>query len=197
MGGFGSGRPSGGGKTCVEHMRRLDVRQLARAGYLEPGQSYAWSWTATDIRVKVGDDRLELAYRANDRDMRYGIWLDRTPCTYGGTRIWWSCPAIGCGRRCAVLYGGPTFACRRCYRLAYASQREEPDDRARRRAEKIRRRMGWPPGMIHGIGPKPPRMHWRTFSRLVAEYRVFEQATTAGMVHLLERMGSKLGRLGL
>ena len=35
------------------------------------------------------------------------------------------CPAAGCGRRVAILYRGGIFACRHCYRLAYASSRED------------------------------------------------------------------------
>lgn len=195
MGGFGSGRPGGGGKVCTESLRRLDVRRLARAGYLTPGTVCTWGWssdgqTTATIGVTVQDDRVTLAYSTSGKSMRYDVLIDRTPCNYGGTRVWWRCPAVGCGRRVAVLFqGGAVFACRHCYRLAYRCQREEPDERARRRAEKIRQRLGWPPGLANRIGSKPPRMHWATFSRLMAEYQDLEQASMAGMVRLLERMG--------
>ena len=52
------------------------------------------------------------------------------------------CPAAGCGRRVAILYGGGIFACRRRYRLAYASSREDAGDRATRRVPKVRNRGG-------------------------------------------------------
>jgi hypothetical protein len=42
---------------------------------------------------------------------------------------WFICPAVGCGRCVAILYGGGIFACRHCYRLAYASSREEAGGR--------------------------------------------------------------------
>lgn len=50
----------------------------------------------------------------------------------------------------AVLHGGRIFACRHCNRAAYRCQREPDDDRASRRAETIRRRLGWEPGFLNG-----------------------------------------------
>jgi hypothetical protein len=70
----------------------------------------------------------------------YPVRLQTTSCHYGGACYWFTCPASGCGRRVALLYGGKIFACRQCYHLAYESQRETPDDRAGRKANNIRRR---------------------------------------------------------
>lgn len=67
----------------------------------------------------------------------------------------------------AILYlGSRYFACRHCYRLAYASQRESASDRAMRRADKLRERLGWEPGILNGEGGKPKGMRWRTYERL-------------------------------
>ena len=63
----------------------------------------------------------------------------------------------------AILYGGGIFACRHCYRLAYPSQRANWDDRAARRADRIRDKPGWEPGILNGNGWKPKGMHWNTF----------------------------------
>src|ERR1700730_10930955 len=71
-----------------------------------------------------------------------------------------------CGRRVAILYGGGIFACRRCYRLAYASSRENAGGRATRRADRLRARLAWEPGILNGEGGKPKWMRWRTFERL-------------------------------
>jgi hypothetical protein len=50
--------------------------------------------------------------------------IERTPCNLGGSRHWFICPVVGCGRRVAILYGGGIFACRQCHRFAYASSRD-------------------------------------------------------------------------
>ena len=111
--------------------------------------------------------------------MRYAVRLDWTPCGFGGRRVWWRCPALGCGRRVAVLHGGRVFACRKCTRLAYRSQREADDDRAIRRASTIRRRLAWPAGILHDIGGKPKGMHWRTYWRLFAQHNDAQSSALA------------------
>ena len=73
----------------------------------------------------------------------------------------------------AILYGGKVFACRHCHRLAYACQRENDGDRATRRADRIRERLDWEPGILNGGGGKPKGMHGRTFERLKAEHDAF------------------------
>jgi hypothetical protein len=36
----------------------------------------------------------------------YPVGIDWTPCHYGGQRVWFLCPARGCRKRVAILYGG-------------------------------------------------------------------------------------------
>ena len=183
MGGFGSGRQ--GGKTTTSGYRRLDVRQFQRDGLLTPGHSFGWQWTRSgevvaSIKVRTDDDRVILDYRhksggADWQAGGYPVRLEWTACTLGGRRAWFRCPANGCGRRVALLYlgGAGIFACRHCYRLAYACQRETADHRAMRRADNIRQRLSWQVGIANPRGGKPKGMHWRTFERLTAEHDAF------------------------
>jgi len=212
MGGFGSGRQ--GGKRCTNDMLALDVRSINRAGRLTPGSWFTWQWTCNgektaSIQLRVETDSVVLDYRNRSNHhnggewepMRYAVALDWTPCGFGGKRVWWRCPAVGCGRRVAVLHGGRVFACRQCNRLAYRSQREADDDRATRRADKLRNRLGWEPGILNGNGWKPKGMHWRTFERLQASHDFHVNAALAGMaakLGLLRAMGDDLAdRLGI
>jgi hypothetical protein len=109
MGGYGSGERFFS-KATTDHALRLDVRWLAREGIIRPGVLVSTSlhWTRNgkpdgDIRVRYDADRpheLILDYRtrgpldAEWTDVRERIRLERTPCHYGGERVWCRCP--GC-----------------------------------------------------------------------------------------------------
>ena len=180
-------------------MRLLDVRKLQRQRLLTPGNSLSWAWTingetTATINLMVGADRVTLDYRQRERGgdwrpMNYPVRLAWTGCNFGGRRVWWLCPAAGCGRRVAVLFGGAVFACRHCHRLAYRSQREADHDRASRRADKLRGRLGWEPGILNGSGMKPKGMHWRTFERLQTEHDAHVNASLVGIAARLGLFG--------
>jgi hypothetical protein len=128
--------------------------------------------------MRAEQDRVILIYRhrsgdAEWKDEQYPVRIVHTRCNLGGSRAWFICPAVGCGRRVAILYGGSIFACRHCYLLTYASSREDVSDRAARRADRLRARLGWEPGILNGEGCKPKWMRWRTFERLAAEHDQF------------------------
>jgi hypothetical protein len=159
----------------------MDVRRFEGAGMLTPGGRRAgWQWTrdgetVASIQMRAEQDRVFLIYRhrsgdAEWKDEQYPVRIVRTPCNLGGSRAWFICPAVGCGRRVAILYGGSIFACRHCYRLAYPSAREDVCDRAARRADRLRARLDWEPGILNGGGEKPKWMRWRTFERLAAKH---------------------------
>ena len=199
MGGSGSGRHwHFSAKDTTDDYRTLDVRRWQREGYLEPGRWFGWQWTLdgetlASIQVRAESDRVILSYRHQQRgggewkSEEYPVYLDRTPCTYGGARAWFRCPARGCGRRVAILYGGAIFACRHCYRLAYPSQREPPYDRAARRAAQNRARLGRETGTLNGPGRRKPKgMHGRTYERLSTEA---EEWTAISLAKMMQRFG--------
>ena len=186
----------------------LDVRWLARQGYLAPDTSgvYAVAWSrgdrpAGDILVRSDADRpgeLVLDYRTRRYEgepwapVRENIPLDRTPCPYGGDRVWFRCP--GCFGRRAVLYAvGGRFRCRACHDLAYSSTREGEADRHRRRADELRRRIGCKPG-IFSVPRKPKGMHRRTYERLVAEINAREEAALAAFSAETDALVARLAR---
>jgi hypothetical protein len=181
MGGPGGSRRRSGAKSTTDDYRRLDVRRWARAGVLAPGYSGVSQWTrdgnaVASIQVRTEQDRVMLIYRhctGGDqwKDERYSVRIAHTPCHLGDSRPWFICPAVGCGRRVAILYGGDIFACRHCYQLAYGSSREDAGGRSIRRADRLRARLGWEPGILNGAGGKPRWMRWKTFQRLVGKYQ--------------------------
>lgn len=186
----------GKGYDITAAYRSLDARDLHRRGLLKPGLAFCWQWTRygqvlASIGISTEQDRLTLNYRQFPRDGEpiehcYPVTLDRTPCTYGGSRPWFLCPH--CWRRVALLYldRHGRFACRHCLRLNYKSQRESPHDRLIRRAETIRQRLGWPPGITNAGTGKPKGMLWRTYSRLLNEHERCANGAVAVMAAQLE-----------
>lgn len=195
MGGYGSGRRQRGRETTSD-MRALDVRRLQREGLLTPGRCFMWKWTRDDqeiasIQIRTEAGRVILNYRIRSdggewQPMKYPVCVEWTRCHLGGQRAWFRCPVKGCGRRVAILYGGSIFGCRHCHKLVYESQRENDEDRATRRAETIRGRLGWEPGILNGGGRKPKGMHWRTYERLRAEHDAIANVALGNMA---ERLG--------
>jgi len=178
MGGYGSSRwGCHWTRATTDGVLRLDVRELARSGQLRPNTCSLSSWTrngepAGSINLRAQADALILDYRSKgpaDSDwwpVRERVPLDSTPCHYGGSRPWFLCP--GCGRRRTVLYSvGGHFHCVRCHNLAYGSTQEKPWDRASRRADRLRRKIGADAGH-QTMAPKPKGMHWRTYERIVS-----------------------------
>lgn len=193
MGGSGSGRRwHYSAKDTTEGYRSLDVRQWKRRGFLSPGRAFNWQWSRqgeviASINVRAEPERVVLTYRHKSggdwKDESYPVHLVTTPCHMGGERPWFLCPARGCGKRVAVLYGGGIFACRKCCQLAYPSQRENGMDRATRRADRIRDRLGWPVGILEGSGwGKPKGMHWRTYERLSDEHDTFTNTVNLAII---------------
>ena len=104
MGGPGSG-DKWEKKGTVEGRQCLDVRELHRAHGIKPGSEMTinYEWRGEEVAQK--------------------IFLDWTPCNYGGLRPWFKC--MTCGRRVAKIYfGGNHFACRHCLNLTYTSCQE-------------------------------------------------------------------------
>lgn len=206
MGGFGSGCRKQG-KHTTSDMRALDVRRLRRDGFLIPGQLCIWKWSRdgqeiASIQISTEADRVILNYRSRSnggqwQSMEYPVTLEWTPCNLGGRRAWFLCPATGCRRRVAILFGGLIFACRHCHKLAYQCQQETDDDRAIRRAEAIRRRLRWEAGIANLEGGKPKGMQWRTFERLKARHDTFANASWTGMFKQFDLINRRLVSLGL
>lgn len=200
MGGIGSGRHwhFGASSTTADY-RRIDVRRWAREGLLEPGRRFGWQWSCNgkvtgSITVQAETGEVHLIYRSREgwgdwESMEYPVPLLSQPMPNGASRTWFACPARGCGRRVAILYGGRVFACRHCYGLAYPSQRQSRLERRMERANTLRERLGWPLEECFW-GHRPKGMHNRTFQKLVAELRRVELSVSAELAMHLGRLNS-------
>ena len=178
MGGYGSGRRWGCKSTTDDHCR-LDVLWMQREGYLKPGAGGSVSWSRRGTKIasigyRTEGSNLRLIYKARSRegedwqDIDMHVRLSWAACRFGGSRPYFLCPVMGCGKRVQHLYAGnPYYVCRHCLGLAYQCQREELLDRAARRADKLREKLECEPGILNGAPfRKPKGMHWRTYERL-------------------------------
>ena len=176
MGGNGSGRLSGDGKTTTDSQHQIDIRRLKKQGFLQPGNSGSLSWSCNGEQTGLISFRMETGRMILDYKFRYHSWqdwepveqivlLDKTSCNFGGYREWLLCPR--CRKRVAILYGaGKYFFCRHCYGLCYESQQENETYRLIRKAQKIRERLGASENLFLPILFKPKGMHQKTFDRL-------------------------------
>lgn len=183
-------------RDLCELYLRLDVRTLARAGFLEPKPAAWWAWETEGgshrAILKSTGDHLIVAHPTADGDSApEAVWIPitTTRCHYGNSRAWWSCP--GCQSRRAVLYLYTTQAiyCRQCLNLTYASTRESPLDSVRYKIHRLRSRLGPLHDGIEMLPTKPPRMHWKTFIRLRDELRALQgqyYGAFQGMLHRLQ-----------
>lgn len=192
MGGRGSGRHCRySTRETTDDRYALDIRKLQRDGVLSRGYSCHWSWSVNNkevasIALRSTSESVVLSYRNRTgggewQDVEYPVTVEWTACRYGGRRAWFRCPAVGCGRRVAILYSGKVFACRHCYHLAYVSQREDIADRVARRANKIRKKLGWKPGIFNHNGGKPKGMHRQTFKKLRVQHDVMACVALEGI----------------
>jgi hypothetical protein len=180
MGRWGSGRRWSSKNTTSEYLR-LDIRRLHQEGVLERRTTVSWQWTRNDqpyanIRIRPEPDRVVLSYRHRSggddwQSQEYPVLLVQSRCHLGGARTWFLCPARGCGRRVAVLYGGGIFACRHCHQLAYDSQREQPHNRTLSRLQKLHLRLGGSGAVADDLQAKPKGMHWKTYRALSNRFR--------------------------
>ena len=88
-------------------------------------------------------------------------------------------------RLCA---GGVRYLCRTYHGLVHASIQERPGNRAPRKNEKLRRRIGAEIGLGDWIGPKPKGIHHKTFEKISARIRAAESEFYDDMLVLLNRM---------
>ena len=207
MGGYGSGKwARSGTKDTIEGTLPLDIRALHRKGLLQPGWEFTSRWwrgenkeAGSSIRGHVYLDHVLLSYRHRRpggewQDVEQRVWIERTPCHFGGERPWWQCPR--CARRCAVLHvSGKHYACRQCYDLVYPSQNEGPVDRARERAQKAREKLGGSGSLFEPIPLKPKGMHHTTYARLRMEAMQRQIRSWQALISEFECMDRRTARI--
>lgn len=202
-------------KRTTAEMRQIDIRRLADQGMVTPGWAGHWRWyrdgdEIASVGLRVESRRkLRFIYTSSSRygddetDHDYPVFLDYTEPHFGGERPWFLCPAEGCNRRCAILYGGAVFACRECHDLAYprenisGSRSQVARYRLRKLADKLEAESSYGPMGYPWTPTRPKGMHRETYEDLLGEYREahqeHERAIYADMVKVIEACGGDVG----
>lgn len=165
---FGAGRPGWNGK--VESLLHIDVQQWRADDLLVPNTFFGWYWSRDNKEIAsigcrvISRDRLILEYTwkpdgGASQTVQEPVRLTYTACHYGGTRVWFCCPA--CGRRVRKLYSvRGSWYCRNSLNVAYSTQSLDVIQRMHRRISKLENR-------LEENGAKPKGMHWKTYDRIM------------------------------
>ncbi len=166
----GAGRPGWHAKT--NSASRLDVRELQRRGaFAYPGSFVSISWGLRGngcLNVNRNMLTVSLHWPEGPLDGQRvvaHVRLERTPCTFGGSQVWFACP--DCTRRAALLYLHERLTCRRCAGFVYPSQSLDSVGRSWERTRKIDRQLGPPCVGSDGRQKRPKGMRSRTFEELM------------------------------
>jgi hypothetical protein len=174
----------GTGRRTVEQTRSLEIGFLQRNGYFAVSKPGWLTWRREGGEI-TGTARVE--WSGTQLQVRNQvIHIGRTPCRFGGHRLWFVCV---CGRHVSALYSpnGRPWACRHCYRLTYATRQAIPRDRQLLRAQRIRHRLGGSRSMLEPFPPKPKGMHWRTYERLRRVHDLADEKAMMGWAQWLDR----------
>ena len=188
MGGRRSGkRRTHCAKELTANYRCLDVQLLKRRGriYLagetcDPSRRSKFAHISAELDGPIGEldgpigsAGVEVFIRVypnhicvTDGPNRTVIALERTPCNFGGARVWFQCPNARCGRRAAVLYLADEIKCRKCGRLKYESQYDSRFKRNLRKSRIIRWQLGGSANLLEPFPQRPKGMRWARYASL-------------------------------
>lgn len=182
--------------TVTERLK-LDVLVLHKAGNLSQDGEGVISWgCGSTMSFKLAGERITLDYfttrQGEKTKHQCSIYLSRVACCFGGSRPWFICPR--CHKRVGAVYFNTAPACRKCSHLRYDSQREQPADRARRRARKTRHKLDWPMNFTLR-GDKPKGMHWATYRRMVNKQDSDISQSLGAMLAFIEKMSKSIDKV--
>ena len=191
MGGFGSGGHNRR-KYYVEGCRRIDIREMQRAGTLRVQGTviYTIRWSrngestgSVGIYYSSGNSYVTAKYTVTYKDT--GRQEDRNDIinlcfvsTGYGKRAYFVCPI--CGKRIMVLFVfGSDFKCRACGNLNYRSSQANRDytEVYNSKIEKILQKLKHPDKRDYDVYfvEKPKRMREYTYESLVSQLRALQR----------------------
>jgi hypothetical protein len=192
-------------RARLEYGVKLNINRLIRSGAIQPGSHIVSGsgWRNThdgELTAKFeaisGTEEGWFRIRIAKIDLDQRIHLVSCPRHFGGRQWYFICPYMN--HRVSVLWmppGARYFASRQRWgrRVAYLSQCLSREDRAERGRSKIKSRLcsagGFDPEDWN-FPPKPKRMRWRTYTRLMAKFDRYDEVSDArSWVRLVKILG--------
>lgn len=175
-------------KGMVEHRLSIDSSWLydSRAVPFQEGEeSFIHGY-----RIKAFASYILIRQNLYNNDFTLRVFIEKTPCHYGGYRNWFLCPHPKCQRRCKKLYLATpnVFLCRGCLNLGYFTQTRCELDRLIDKKWSLIRKLKASSDFIPD-SQKPKRMHWKTFNLLRDQIADLEYQSTFGIA---EKFGDYL-----
>ncbi len=160
---MGAGRP--GRSIKVEDCRRLDVREMQRAGLFKTAWIGSWTWrdalsgrVTSSVSVLTKGHELRLSYICDKIPCAVTVSLSAVRCGFGGLRQMFVCPK--CQHRCFILLLlRRQFRCRECHDVPYSSQAQDALGRTWITQCRLERH-------LDGEYRRPKGMHMRTYKSL-------------------------------
>jgi hypothetical protein len=198
VGGYGSGGHNRR-RGYLEGYRRICVSYLRRHDLMRPGVYSTLSWTnsrgeATGSMQVIGaKDFVTLIYsvRGSDqeawRQVEERVALAHISKPFGGQQAYLTCPS--CARRVMeLILGKERFRCRMCLGLVHTSSQESSTNRAMRKANKLKNKLGAEPG-LDSFYRRPRHMRRLSFARISARIQAAEAEVNDAHIRLLTRLG--------
>jgi hypothetical protein len=171
-------------RICLEQGLKLDLVQLARRGSIQSGSNLGprriqWTDRMSGELIATGVITADLRgsdsgwLQINMEHFQQCFQLILMPRHFGGGQWYFLCS--GLDRPASVLWRPPGalfFRCRQYWgrRVAYLCQFGNPIDRAHIGRAKLKAKLCSPDLDDWRIPPKPPKMRWATYDRLIEQY---------------------------
>jgi hypothetical protein len=175
-------------RTCLEQGLKLDLVQLVRRGFIQPGANLGprriqWNDGMSGELIASGIITADLRgsdsgwLQINMEHFQQCFKLISMPRHFGGGQWYFVCSELD--RPASVLWRPPGalfFRCRQYWgrRAAYLCQFGNEIDRAHLGRAKLKAKLRSPNLDDWRIPLKPPRMLWATYDRLIERYLKYD-----------------------
>jgi hypothetical protein len=175
-------------RVCLEQGLKLDLVQLARSGFIRSGANVGprgiqWNDKMSGEVFASGIITADMSgsdfgwLQINMKDFQQCAQLILMPRHFGGGQWYFVCSELD--QPASVLWRPPGalfFRCRQYWgrRAAYRCQFGNSIDRAHIGRAKLKAKLRSPNLDDWRIPPKPPKMRWATYDRLIDKYLKYD-----------------------